>query len=205
MTLCHKWCNLPSVSNGTRGCVEKDCCSSHCLQGRNLSPRGGDGAITWHISTNPHEIHVHTGKLTCPLWKTYISIGNSSSNQWFSGDMLVSGEFSNYFLTTHPPPKKNDDGYCLWDMLTCWHRERWKRSVFSSGPYANRRCIAFASWEDCRESRNPESEGRQVVQRNPHGFQGAAHAPNHWDRWILISVAGGFFSLGQSFIVNIVN
>lgn len=28
--------------------------------------------------------------------------------------------------------------------------------VFSSGPYANRRCIAFASWEDCRESRNPE-------------------------------------------------
>ena len=205
MTLCHKWCDLPSVSNGNRGCVEKDCCSSHCLQGRNLSPRGGDGAITWHISTNPHEIHVHTGKLTCPLWKTYISIGNSSSNQWFSGDMLVSREFSNYFLTTHPPQKKT-----MMDTAfgTCWHADI---ASVENGPFFPKALTRTGGASLLLPGKIvgnpgiPNPKGASWCNETPMVFRGLPMHPTTETRWILISVAGGFFSLGQSFIVNIVN
>ena len=47
----------------------------------------------WRSEVN-HKGHsrnqtLHPRKLTCPLKRDYFSIGNTSSNHWFSGDMLV--------------------------------------------------------------------------------------------------------------------
>ena len=58
--------------------------------------RGADpaaGSAGWSLETprvgSIERIPLHTRKLTSPLKRDYFSIGNTSSNHWFSGDMLV--------------------------------------------------------------------------------------------------------------------